>query len=62
MSVRPILAGTQPPDHLSISTTNLLIIFILIIVATEVYRHPKLAPPIGAACAVGALLVVVLMG
>ncbi|MFF0523310.1 hypothetical protein ACFYTC_31795 [Actinomadura nitritigenes] len=60
MSLRPVLEGAQPPEHVSIGTPALLIMFILIVVAVAAYRDPKLATAIGAACAVGALLVIVL--
>ncbi|WP_262403315.1 hypothetical protein [Actinomadura sp. CNU-125] len=39
----------------------MLIVFLLIVVAFATYRDPKLATAIGAACAVGALLIVLLI-
>ncbi|MUN41635.1 hypothetical protein [Actinomadura litoris] len=61
MSARPVVGGAQPPEQLPINNSTLLIMFILIVVAFAAYRDPKLATAIGAACAVGALLVVVLI-
>lgn len=43
------------------SSPALLVVVVLILVAVAAYRDPKLATAIGAACAVGALLVVVML-
>lgn len=61
-SVRPEVVSTQQPEHVSISTDAVLTVFILIVVAVAAYRDPKIATAVGAACAVGALLIVVLRG
>lgn len=60
MSSRSFLSGAQPPEPVSISTTALLILFILLVVGYAAYKDSKLATAIGAACAVGALLLVLL--
>ncbi|XVQ11187.1 hypothetical protein ACQP1W_01030 [Spirillospora sp. CA-255316] len=60
MSVRPMLAGAQPSEHLAISAPALLLVFIAVVVAVAVAKDPKLAAPIGAAAAVAAVLVVAL--
>lgn len=56
----PSGTGVQPPDHISFSTPALVLLFILAVVAMAAYRDPKLATAIGTACAVGALMIVVL--
>lgn len=61
LSVRPVVASTQPPEHVSVSTGAVLIVFIVIVVAVAAHRDPKVATAIGAACAVGALLAVVMV-
>lgn len=61
MDLRSILCGTQPPDNAPVSTNVVLIVFVLIVVAIAAYRDPKIATAIGAACAVGALLIVLLV-
>ena len=60
MIVRLMLGGPQPPDSVSVSAQMLLIVLILIVVAIAGYRDPKLATAIGAAGAIGALLVRIL--
>ncbi|WP_433145099.1 hypothetical protein ACQPZ8_01455 [Actinomadura nitritigenes] len=46
---------------MTISTTALLVFFILVVVGFATYRDPKLATAIGAACAVGALLAILVL-
>lgn len=60
MSLRRLGDGSQPPEQVSISVGALLVVVVLIVVAVAAYRDPKLATAIGAACAVGALLIVIL--
>ncbi|MFC4048066.1 hypothetical protein ACFOY4_00070 [Actinomadura syzygii] len=60
MSLRPLDGGPQPPDKVTISVGALLVTIIMIMVAYMVHRDPSLAAPITTACAVGALLVIVL--
>lgn len=60
VSVRQVLAGQQPVEPVSISSSAMLIILVLTIVAVAAYRDPKIAVAVGAACAVGTLLTVVM--
>ncbi|QKW36252.1 hypothetical protein HUT06_21275 [Actinomadura sp. NAK00032] len=60
VSVRQVLAGQQPVEPVSISSSAMLIILVLTIVAVAAYRDSKIAVAVGAACAVGALLTVVM--
>jgi hypothetical protein len=61
MSVRLFLDdAVQRTGQVSISTGALLVVLIAALTGVAAYRDPKVATAIGAACAVVAVLVVVL--
>ncbi|TDC68470.1 hypothetical protein E1200_11460 [Actinomadura sp. GC306] len=61
MTLRSISYVSQPLGDTSVSTDVVLIGFVLIVVAIATYRDPQLATALGTTCAVGALLIVLLI-
>lgn len=60
-SVRLNLGAAQPPEHVSISTPAMLVVLVLVLVTIAAYKDEKLAAALAAACAVGMLILAVLV-